>query len=67
MHTIRSASYALALGASMGASIGWAQSAETVRSDHQWSTYGGNLASQRYSPLDQIDENNFKDLRIAWR
>jgi quinoprotein glucose dehydrogenase len=25
------------------------------------------LASQRYSSLDQIDKENFKDLRIAWR
>ncbi len=33
----------------------------------EWSTYGGNLASQRYSPLDQINSDNFKDLAIAWR
>src|SRR5690606_20645996 len=33
----------------------------------QWTTYGGNLASQRYAPLDQINKDNFKDLRIAWR
>ncbi|MBN1238227.1 MAG: PQQ-binding-like beta-propeller repeat protein [Gammaproteobacteria bacterium] len=32
-----------------------------------WPTYGGNLASHRYSPLDQIDAGNFKDLEIAWR
>jgi quinoprotein glucose dehydrogenase len=32
-----------------------------------WPTYGGNLASQRYSPLDQINRDNFKDLEIAWR
>ncbi|MEY4641587.1 MAG: hypothetical protein RLZZ227_1581, partial [Pseudomonadota bacterium] len=32
-----------------------------------WTTYGGNLASQRYSPLDQIDASNFRDLQIAWR
>jgi quinoprotein glucose dehydrogenase len=33
----------------------------------EWPTYGGNLASQRYSSLDQINKNNFKDLEIAWR
>lgn len=33
----------------------------------EWTTYGGNLASQRYSPLDQIHKDNFKDLEIAWR
>ena len=32
-----------------------------------WSTYGGNLASHRYSPLDQINKDNFRNLRIAWR
>src|SRR5690349_6770442 len=32
-----------------------------------WATYGGNLASQRYSPLDQINRDNFRNLRIAWR
>lgn len=33
----------------------------------QWTTYGGNLASQRYSALDQINKDNFRDLQIAWR
>ena len=32
-----------------------------------WSTYGGNLASHRYAPLDQINKENFGNLRIAWR
>lgn len=32
-----------------------------------WTTYGGNLASHRYSALDQINKDNFKNLRIAWR
>ena len=33
----------------------------------EWKTYGGDLASQRYSPLDQIDAQNFSKLQIAWR
>lgn len=33
----------------------------------EWRTYGGDLASTRYSPLDQINATNFKDLEIAWR
>ena len=33
----------------------------------QWPTYGGNLASQRYSALDQINKDNFAKLQIAWR
>src|SRR5690606_6569268 len=27
--------------------------------DTEWTTYGGNLASQRYSPADQITKENF--------
>jgi quinoprotein glucose dehydrogenase len=33
----------------------------------QWRTYGGDLASTRYSPLDQITAENFGTLRVAWR
>ena len=32
----------------------------------EWPTYGGNLASMRYSPLDQINADNFSKLEIAW-
>ena len=35
--------------------------------DIEWTTYGGDLASTRYSPADQIDASNFGDLEIAWR
>jgi len=33
----------------------------------EWPTYGGDLASTRYSPLDQITADNFSKLEIAWR
>jgi quinoprotein glucose dehydrogenase len=33
----------------------------------EWPTYGGDLASSKYSPLDQIRASNFASLRIAWR
>jgi quinoprotein glucose dehydrogenase len=33
----------------------------------EWPTYGGDLGSTKYSPLDQLDRNNFSDLEIAWR
>jgi len=33
----------------------------------EWRFYGGNLASQRYSPLDQVDASNAGQLKIAWR
>lgn len=35
--------------------------------DGQWPTHGGDLYSWRYSPLDQINAENFNDLEIAWR
>jgi len=31
-----------------------------------WPTYGGDLASTRYSPLDQITAGNFNKLEVAW-
>ena len=33
----------------------------------EWPTYGGDLASSKYSPLDQITGANFASLRVAWR
>jgi quinoprotein glucose dehydrogenase len=32
-----------------------------------WKTYGGDLASARYSPIDQINKDNFSKLKVAWR
>ena len=33
----------------------------------EWPTYGGDLGSSKYSPLDQIDGTNFGELEVAWR
>jgi quinoprotein glucose dehydrogenase len=33
----------------------------------EWPTYGGDLSSSKYSPLDQINATNFKSLKLAWR
>src|SRR3989440_10116001 len=33
----------------------------------EWRTYGGDLGNTRYSPLDQINASNFKNLEVAWR
>jgi quinoprotein glucose dehydrogenase len=33
----------------------------------EWPYYAGNLAAQRYSPLDQINRDNVGKLEIAWR
>jgi quinoprotein glucose dehydrogenase len=33
----------------------------------EWRSYGADLANTRYSPLDQINAANFKNLEVAWR
>jgi len=33
----------------------------------EWRSYGGDLGHMRYSPLDQINADNFGKLEIAWR
>ena len=33
----------------------------------EWPTYGGDLGSTKYSPLDQLDRDNFGDLAVAWQ
>jgi quinoprotein glucose dehydrogenase len=33
----------------------------------EWRTYGGDLGHTRYSPLDQINAQNFGKLEVAWR
>ena len=38
-----------------------------VKKTGEWPTYGGDLASTRYSPLDQITKENFNKLEVAWR
>jgi quinoprotein glucose dehydrogenase len=41
----------------------WGQSAK----DTEWPTYGADLRSTRYRPLDQINASNFSKLEVAWR
>jgi alcohol dehydrogenase (cytochrome c) len=43
-------------------------SAEELNRDpeQQWITNGGTLRNQRYSPLDDIDTDNVKDLKGVW-
>ena len=41
--------------------------AQRVPAEGEWRTYGGDLRSTRYSPLDQINKDNFSSLEVAWR
>ena len=36
-------------------------------SQGEWPAYAGTYAAARYSPLTQIDRDNAKNLRVAWR
>ena len=42
-------------------------SAQTGAADGEWRTWGGDLGSTRYAPLDQINAGNFNKLEVAWR
>src|SRR5437867_547760 len=35
--------------------------------DGQWTRWGGDAASTKYSPLDQINPDNVARLRVAWQ
>jgi quinoprotein glucose dehydrogenase len=61
---IRAGNVALSLPVSSGTS---AATASNVAGKGEWKTYGADLASTRYSPLDQINADNFSKLQIAWR
>ncbi len=42
-------------------------SAEVKGQPGDWPYYGHDLTNSKYSPLDQINAQNFKNLQIAWR
>jgi len=53
----------LALAASIAATL----NAQPKSGGVEWRTYGGDKGFTRYSPLDQIDRNNVKNLKIVWQ
>jgi quinoprotein glucose dehydrogenase len=53
--------------AAVASSVGQGQTLDSAATQSNWPTYGGNLASHRYSPLDQINAGNFENLEIKWR
>src|SRR2546425_3567668 len=46
-------------------SVAWANTG-TDKRFREWRSYGGDKGGMRYSPLDQINRSNIKDLRVAW-
>src|SRR5258706_4981859 len=41
--------------------------ASNAPSAGEWKSYGGDLGSNRYAALDQINKDNFNRLEVAWR
>ncbi len=54
-------------GVDGGLRDGRARAAQAAKKAGEWPTYGGDLASTRYSPLDQINADNFNKLQLAFR
>lgn len=44
-----------------------AQTQNASSTTGEWLSYGGDLGSRRYSPLDQITGANISKVRVAWR
>lgn len=56
---------ALSAGILAATPSAWAQHGTSV-AEGDWPDYNGNMAAQRYSPLDQINADNVDDLQIAF-
>ena len=46
--------------------LGMFSSCQNDLKNKEWDVYAGGKERQSYSPLQQIDTNNVKDLKIAW-
>ena len=46
--------------------IGWNLASFQTGFAADWPTFGGNLASQKYSPLEQINAGNVHQLELVW-
>ena len=54
----------------LAAVITWASilvSGQSGVRNGEWPHWGGDLGNSKYSPLDQINRDNVKTLRVAWR
>src|SRR5271156_6122166 len=58
---------AIGLAAVVGAIIVSAIAQQKPGSSGEWSSYGGDKGFSRYSPLNQINRDNVKELRVVWR
>ena len=59
---------------SLAVAVNWVLSAQSTPTQFvattkngEWQSYTGDTRGWRYSPLDQINAQNFNDLEVAWR
>src|SRR5574342_476560 len=57
----------LAIGAAAVCLLAGALRGQSGAKNGEWLTYGADLGNTHYSPLDQINGNNFSRLQVAWR
>jgi len=60
----RLVSWPLAAALLLSCSVAFAQHGAP---DGEWPSYSGDLGSTKYSPLDQINRDNVKELQVAWQ
>src|SRR5688572_19906670 len=53
-------------GQNSGRGAGQATPAPATAQNVEWRAYGAVEGSTRYSPLDQINRDNVKNLQVAW-
>jgi quinoprotein glucose dehydrogenase len=60
---------AVALAAALGVSANLAgqTNAGGSKGETEWRFFGSDSGATRYSPANQIDASNVRDLRVAWR
>ena len=58
---------ALAAGSAFSASLAGQTDARESRAETEWRFFGGDIGATRYSPANQINPTNVRDLRVAWR
>jgi quinoprotein glucose dehydrogenase len=59
----------IALGSAIGlsATLAGQSGAGASKNDIEWRFFGGDAGATRYSPANQIDPTNVRNLRVAWR
>jgi len=57
----------LGIAFTAGLIVAGAIAAQSQARQGEWRYFGGDKAFTRYSPLDQINRDNVKNLQIVWR